>query len=162
MSRPPCREAFGLLVLAALLAPLAAGRPICRPPRRREVVVERGFVADPVALIQRVEVVAVTPARRFVVFEDEPARYLSRRLRTASAPTGPSAYAIFRAGSRYNRLEPSAAAPALPLLRRPPAAPTAAPPVRTVIIDKEAAKDDVKAQRRAAHGNPGQRLRHGI
>jgi hypothetical protein len=68
-----CRTALGFIALTGLLAPLGAEGADLSNARRREGVVQRGFAADPVALVQRVEVVAVTPYDRYVVYEDAPA-----------------------------------------------------------------------------------------
>jgi len=70
-----------VVALTGLLAPLgaaeAADLTYSRHARvayeHREVVVEHEVVRNPVALVQRVDVVAVTPHDRYVVYEDAPA-----------------------------------------------------------------------------------------
>lgn len=77
---------------------------------RREVVIEREVAHYPVALVQRVDVIAVTPHARYVVYEDAPAY-----LYPAYAPYPPVVVRVPRyypRGVRYNR--PSD----LPLLKR--------------------------------------------
>jgi hypothetical protein len=101
---------LGLTLLAPAAAP-AADLDLVRPAPR--VIVEERVAFEP-ALIERVEVVRIAPARRFVVFEDEPAVLYPRRAWfpragwPAPARVGRIVYDIPR-GPRYNRpvrLEP--------------------------------------------------------
>jgi hypothetical protein len=84
-------------VLACLAPALAADLLVHQHP---EVVVEKG-VHHPVALVDRVDVVAVTPRYRYVVYEDAPA-YLF----PVYAPHPPVVVRVpryFPRGVRYNR-----------------------------------------------------------
>jgi hypothetical protein len=97
VSNHRCPIAFALAGMVACFAPAEAADLL---HREQEVVIEEG-VHHPVALVQRVDVVRVTPHYRYVVYEDAPAY-----LYPAYAPHPPVVVRIpryFPRGALYNR-----------------------------------------------------------